>query len=62
MIETEDGGGRFVSVTLRPNARLAAGADVAKATALHERAHHFCFIANSVTFPIAVEPSFEMEG
>ena len=62
MIETEDGGGRFKSVTLRPHARLAAGADVARATALHERAHHFCFIANSVNFPITVEPSFDVEG
>ena len=62
MIETADGGGRFTGVTLRPHARLAAGADVAKATALHERAHHYCFIANSVNFPIGIEPSFEIEG
>jgi organic hydroperoxide reductase OsmC/OhrA len=62
MMEAEDGGGRFASITLRPHARLAAGADVAKAAALHERAHHLCFIANSVNFPIAVEPTFETEN
>ena len=62
MIETEDGGGRFASVTLRPRARLAAGADLAAAEALHGRAHQLCFIANSVNFPVAVEASFEMEG
>jgi organic hydroperoxide reductase OsmC/OhrA len=62
MAETEDGGGHFIAVTLRPHARLAAGANEAKARALHARAHHLCFIANSVNFPIAVEPSFEIEG
>jgi organic hydroperoxide reductase OsmC/OhrA len=62
MLETEDGGGRFVAVTLRPHARLAAGADVAVAEALHARAHNLCFIANSVNFPVAVEASFETEG
>ena len=62
MIETDDGDGRFASVTLRPHARLAAGADVAKAAALHETAHGLCFIANSVKVPIAIEPSFEIEG
>jgi organic hydroperoxide reductase OsmC/OhrA len=60
MEEIADGGGRFVSVTLRPRARLAAGADLAKAEALHDEAHHLCFIANSVNFPVAVEPTFEV--
>ena len=59
MLETEDGGGRFVSVTLRPHARLAAGSDVAAAEALHARAHQLCFIANSLNFPVLVEASFE---
>jgi organic hydroperoxide reductase OsmC/OhrA len=62
MLESEDGGGRFTSVTLRPKARLAAGSDPARAAALHHDAHEKCFIANSVNFPITVEPTFEIEG
>lgn len=58
MVEDADGGGRFARVTLRPRIGLAAGADVARAAALHQDAHHKCFIANSVNFPVAVEPSF----
>ena len=62
MREDEDGGGRFTSVTLRPHARLAAGSDPVRAAALHHDAHAKCFIANSVNFPITVEPSFGVEG
>jgi organic hydroperoxide reductase OsmC/OhrA len=61
MIETEDGGGHFASVTLRPHAKLAAGSDPARAAALHHDAHAKCFVANSVNFPIAVQPTFEVE-
>ena len=62
MVEAEDGGGRFTGVTLRPRARLAAGSDTERAEALHHDAHEKCFIANSVNFPVAVEPIFEVEG
>jgi organic hydroperoxide reductase OsmC/OhrA len=34
---------------------LAAGSDVALAESLHERAHHLCFVANSVNFPVRCE-------
>ena len=57
MIEDEGGGGRFAAAVLRPVAILAAGGDAAKAAALHEEAHRLCFIANSVNFPVAVEPT-----
>jgi len=62
MAESEDGAGRFTSVTLRPKVRLAAGSDAVRAAALHNDAHAKCFIANSVKFPIAVQPAFEIEG
>lgn len=48
-------GGRFSEVVLRPEVALAAG-DAAKAAALHDDAHHACFIANSVNFPVRCEP------
>lgn len=55
MEEFADGNGRFTSITLRPRIVISKG-DAAKANALHEQAHHFCFIANSVNFPVTCEP------
>ena len=57
MVEDADGGGRFTQAVLRPVARLAAGGDTALAKALHEDAHRLCFIANSVNFPVSIEPT-----
>lgn len=54
--EGAGGGGQFTSVVLRPRVTLAAGADAAKAAALHDRAHELCFIARSVNFPVSVAP------
>jgi organic hydroperoxide reductase OsmC/OhrA len=51
---------RFREVTLRPTVRLAAGATpelVARAQALHDKAHHACFIAASVNFPVRNQPT-----
>jgi len=61
MAETEDGGGRFIAVTLQPRVRVAAGASKELATKLHEKAHHLCFIANSVNFPVTCEAVVEEE-
>lgn len=52
--EEDGGGGAFVRVDLKPRVKIAAGADRAKALALHEEAHHLCFIARSVRFPVQV--------
>ena len=56
MAEDENGGGRFIEVTLRPRMLLRAGCDLARATELHHEAHRLCFIANSVNFPVHCEP------
>ena len=56
MQEDADGAGRFVRAVLRPEVTIAAGADTAKAMALHAAAHEKCFIARSVNFPVAIEP------
>ena len=60
MAETEEGGGRFTAVVLRPRVTIAAGSDRELATGLHDRAHHLCFIANSVNFPVTCEPTVEV--
>jgi organic hydroperoxide reductase OsmC/OhrA len=59
MAETADGGGHFTSVTLRPRVTIAPGSDRELALRLHDRAHHLCFIASSVNFPVACEPTVE---
>jgi organic hydroperoxide reductase OsmC/OhrA len=61
MVQTDDGGGHFTEVTLHPAVKVGPGADTALALQLHEKAHHLCFIANSVNFPVLCEASIEVE-
>jgi organic hydroperoxide reductase OsmC/OhrA len=56
MREANDGSGEFVRVELRPTVHIAAS-DATKAAALHQQAHHLCFIARSVNFPVEVNPT-----
>ena len=58
MVEVAETGGHFIEVVLRPVATLQPGSDAALAAKLHERAHHLCFVANSVNFPVRCEPMF----
>lgn len=55
MTESSDGSGEFVRVVLKPRVTISAG-DRERALALHHEAHRFCFIANSVKFPVEAEP------
>jgi organic hydroperoxide reductase OsmC/OhrA len=56
MVQTDDGGGRFTEVTLRPTVTVAEESMIEPALELHARAHEHCFIANSVNFPVRHEP------
>ncbi|MBC7487562.1 MAG: OsmC family protein [Cytophagaceae bacterium] len=56
MQETADGGGHFTSITLNPLVTLTDESMVEKANALHQQANKFCFIANSVNFPVYHKP------
>lgn len=60
MMETPDGGGHFKEVVLSPIVLIRAGGDVVLAERLHERAHHLCFIANSVNFRVLCKPTIEV--
>ena len=59
MEEYDDGSGEFAQVTLMPTVAVRAGDDRAKALALHEEAHRFCFIARSVKFAVSVAAQIE---
>jgi organic hydroperoxide reductase OsmC/OhrA len=53
--------GKFTGIVLRPRVTIAAGSDPGMAERLHEQAHTRCYIANSVTFPITIEPVIDVE-
>ena len=58
---TEGDSGRFSEVVLHPTVTNRADSDPARALAAHESAHHACFIANSVNFPVRCEPQIVVE-
>ena len=61
-METDVHGGHFTEVVLRPIVTITADSDAAKAEAAHDAAHHGCFIANSVNFPVRCEPRIMVES
>jgi organic hydroperoxide reductase OsmC/OhrA len=59
-VMVEDGGGAFREVVLRPHVVVTDESMVDAATAAHAQAHEWCFIANSVNFPVRHEPTIEV--
>jgi len=55
MVQTDDGGGHFTTVTLRPEVTISSG-DRELALELHREASRKCFIAASMNFPVLHEP------
>jgi organic hydroperoxide reductase OsmC/OhrA len=55
MKESDDGNGKFSEVVLHPYVKVKEEWMKEKLNALHDKAHHFCFIANSVNFPVRHE-------
>ena len=55
----EGDGGAMTGAVLRPVVTISAG-DPAAAAEAHHRAHELCFIANSVSFPVRVEPTIRV--
>lgn len=52
MIETSNGGGKFQEVTLNPIVTVKEESMKEVAQSLHQKAKKFCFIANSINFPV----------
>lgn len=52
MREDGDGGGAFVDVLLRPTVVVAEESMVEAAIEAHHQANQWCFIANSMNFPV----------
>ncbi len=61
LLEAEDGNGRFTEVVLKPVVLITPHSDRDQAEQLHEQAHRFCFVANSVNFPVLCQPSIQID-
>jgi len=57
LVQTKDGGGHFSEVMLHPQVLIEDAAHLERAIAFHEAAHKYCFIANSVNFPVRSDPT-----
>ena len=53
----DDGVVAMLSATMRPQITYAAPVDANTIEGLHHKAHALCYIANSVNFPVTVEPA-----
>lgn len=51
---------RITRITLRPKVLVAAGSDVSRFDELMHEAHEGCFIANSLTTEVVVEPTVDI--
>ena len=47
---------KLLSAQLRPKVTVARGTDLEEARAMHAKAHEYCFVANSVNFPVGNAP------
>lgn len=61
MTETATGSGHFTEATLHPRVIVAEESMVEKAKELHKKASEFCFIANSVNFPVKHMPTVQVK-
>ncbi|MBS1488475.1 MAG: OsmC family protein [Bacteroidetes bacterium] len=57
MTEAADGSGHFEEVTLNPVVTVADESMLTRAAELHGQANKFCFVANSVNFPVRHNPT-----
>lgn len=62
MIETSNGSGYFKEVTLNPTIVVADISMIDKVIELHVDANKYCFIANSVNFPVKHNPIVKSEN
>ncbi|WP_026852433.1 OsmC family protein [Geothrix fermentans] len=56
VLDTVDKVTRITQVHLRPAIRVPRGTSMAKVVELFEKAHKYCFVANSVTCEVVMEP------
>lgn len=60
MVEEANGSGHFTEATLKPHVLVSDEIMLAQLDKLHHKANKYCFIANSVRFPIKHEATGEV--
>lgn len=60
MLEEKDGKGRFKEVILKPYVTVQSKEMAELAMELHKKANEYCFIANSVNFPVKHTPQVKV--
>lgn len=61
VLEPRDGKLRMTRVRLRPKVRLGRAVDAETLAKVQDKAHANCFIANSVTCEVAIEPEYAFD-
>lgn len=56
----KSGEGRFQKVTLQPTIIITDAQKIEEAQKIHDEAHHKCFIAQSVNFPVEIAPKISV--
>jgi organic hydroperoxide reductase OsmC/OhrA len=56
----DDRPARITRITLRPQIVVAAGSDVERVLRIVEKAHRECYVANSLTSEIVIEPAVSL--
>lgn len=62
LTENVNGNGKFSEVTINPKVTISRESNAETAGKLHDKAHKFCFIANSMNFPVNFEPTIVFES
>ena len=57
MVNEHNGSGHFTEVILNPIVVVTEQSMIEKANELHKKANEFCFVANSVNFPVRHQPT-----
>lgn len=59
MLDTVDKVTRVTKIRLAPTIRVAPGTNAAKVREMFEKAHKYCFIGQSITSEVLMEPTIE---
>lgn len=62
MMEEANGTGHFTEVVLNPHVVVSSQEMIARAIELHKKANAYCFLANSVKFPVRHQPRVTARG
>ena len=60
MVIDSKGSGKFSSAELRPSVFITSPEKMDLAASLHIQAHEYCFIANSMNFPVTITPTIQV--